>query len=908
MHATKKHKQLLKLCFLCIYVCAFSFQVYSQQFNKEEFDSIVGLKSISTAEKVAVFKEKLKNEKNQQIAAELCYKTVVFFWRERKKSPWILKEGIYFLKKEQSIRNTLDSTKTTLIKRNLFNLGLFYKEIKDYTNAIKYLDEVISHTEKPNKQLAKSYKLKGNIYTNLGDFERAGNYLNRARKIFKKLGLEDRLFRVNNDLLKLLIDKKDQKSFSFYKKLSEENKVIKDSFNATFKDTFDFFYNSASILYRNKHYKQSIITYKEVQKMLLKVDDSTRLSSFYSNFSLPFLKESKPDSAKYYCNEGLKYTNSKNLLGKSALYNNLGDVYLSESKFKKAFYYYDKAIQTISPNSSDEFPTTIYFKELLGYHLDKLNALITFYEEKQNTHILQEAYELLTKIDSQFDTINYTSKERISKLFWREEGRDFYLNAVKICYRLKKLKEVFYYIEKSKGILLLENTNNQFAKKLANLSDFLIEKEDSLKKRILHFNEQINRTQKAAFKDSLFLTKEKYFTFLNTLERNNINYYRYKTSIPITTIKAAKKNLRNDELAISYILGKDSGFILVLSKNKYKVLPLKNYSELVSLAKRYKKLCLSPIQYKEELSTFKNISNKLYQILFPKEIASYFKHYNKYSIVTDGVLNNISFDALIPFINKDGGFKYLIEEKELVYHNSLSLTLLNNSLQTPFFKRQYNFIVNKFKNNSFTSLTVKKEPFFNDKMFVNEEVSKENFIKEFKKASSIFISSHADGKNQIPWIALYDQKLYLNELFFLNSPKNFVVLNACETGMGRLQTGEGNFNLTRGFLNAGAKSVLSTQWQVNEKYNTEILKNFLKALKSGNPKSTSLAIAKRKYLKKYKNTNLNSPYYWAVTTITGNDCPLPHNKNYTMFVVVLVALLLILYVLKYSKKRLKHKR
>ena len=116
----------------------------------------------------------------------------------------ITRRDLFFKKKKQSIRNALDSTKTVLIKRNLFNLGLFYKELKDYTNAINYLDELISYIQIPDIQLAKSYKLKGNIYTNLGDFERASNYLNRARKIFKKLGLEDRLFRVNNDLLKLI--------------------------------------------------------------------------------------------------------------------------------------------------------------------------------------------------------------------------------------------------------------------------------------------------------------------------------------------------------------------------------------------------------------------------------------------------------------------------------------------------------------------------------------------------------------------------------------------------------------------------------------------------------------------------------------------------------------------------------
>lgn len=904
MHVLKKRKQLLILCFLCFCTCIFSFSIYSQQFNQEEFDSIVSLKNINTAQKITVFKEKLKKEKNQQIAAELCYKIAVFCWKKKGEFPLALKEAVSFLQKEQSIRTALDSTKTTSIKKNLFNLGLFHKELKDYTSAIRYLDELISFIKIPDKQLAKSYKLKGNIYTNLGDFERANNNLNKAKQIFKKLKLEGQLFKVNNDLLKLIIDKKDKNSFSVYQKISKENEKLTTKLpEAFFKYKFDFLYNSASVLYRYKHYKESISMYKEVQKMLLKKNDSTDLVDFYNNFSLAFLKESKQDSAKYYCQKGLRYTNSKNPLGKSALYNNLGDIYLSESKFDKAFYYYDKAIQTISPNNLNDFSTTIYFKDLLGYYLDKLNALITFYEVKQDSDVLNKAYELLIKIDSQFDTIYHMSKERISKLLWRKEGRDFYINAVKICYRLNKLKEVFYYVEKSKGILLLENTNNRFAKKLAKLSDTLIQKEESFQKRILSFKEQINDTPKASLNDSLFLAKEAYFNFLNILEKKNVNYYRYKTNIPITTIKATRKNLRNDEVVISYILGDNNGYVLVISKNEYEVLPIKHYKELVSLVKEYKKLCLSPIQYKAELNRFKDVSNKLYQILFPKEFEAYFKRYNKYSIVTDGILNTISFDALIPFVKEDSSFKYLIEEKEIVYHNSLSLTLLNNSLHTPFLKNHYNFIINKFKDTSFTSLTEKKEPFFNDKMFIDEQVSKKNFIKEFKKASSVFISSHADGKNQIPWIALYDQKLYLNELFFLNSPKNFVILNACETGVGRLQTGEGSYNLTRGFLNAGAKSVLATQWQVNEKYNTEILKTFFKALKKGNSKSTSLAFAKRAYLKKYKNTNLNSPYYWAVTTITGNDSPLPFNYNYTILITVLV-ILVILYVLRFLNKRI----
>jgi len=41
-----------------------------------------------------------------------------------------------------------------------------------------------------------------------------------------------------------------------------------------------------------------------------------------------------------------------------------------------------------------------------------------------------------------------------------------------------------------------------------------------------------------------------------------------------------------------------------------------------------------------------------------------------------------------------------------------------------------------------------------------------------------------------------------------------VVLSACSSALGRQVTGEGLVGLTRGFMYAGARSVVATHWKV----------------------------------------------------------------------------------------------
>ncbi len=85
-----------------------------------------------------------------------------------------------------------------------------------------------------------------------------------------------------------------------------------------------------------------------------------------------------------------------------------------------------------------------------------------------------------------------------------------------------------------------------------------------------------------------------------------------------------------------------------------------------------------------------------------------------------------------------------------------------------------------------------------------------------------------------------------------------VVLSACETGLGEIQTGEGVYGLQRSFLVAGANSVIMSLWKVDDAATRDFMIAFYDEwLKSGN-RFDAFNTAKRITQQKY-----NDPYYWG---------------------------------------------
>jgi CHAT domain-containing protein len=109
--------------------------------------------------------------------------------------------------------------------------------------------------------------------------------------------------------------------------------------------------------------------------------------------------------------------------------------------------------------------------------------------------------------------------------------------------------------------------------------------------------------------------------------------------------------------------------------------------------------------------------------------------------------------------------------------------------------------------------------------------------------------------------------LRLHDIYKLNLPAELVVLSACRTGLGRNVPGEGLVGLTRGFMYAGAKSVVASLWQVDDQATSEMMGHFYRALlKEGMTPASALRAAKREMLKR---EDYRAPYFWAAFVLQG---------------------------------------
>jgi CHAT domain-containing protein len=72
---------------------------------------------------------------------------------------------------------------------------------------------------------------------------------------------------------------------------------------------------------------------------------------------------------------------------------------------------------------------------------------------------------------------------------------------------------------------------------------------------------------------------------------------------------------------------------------------------------------------------------------------------------------------------------------------------------------------------------------------------------------------------------------------------DLVVLSACETALGRVTVGQGVYGLRRAFVLAGARSLVMSLWQVNDKITRDLMERFYRAYAGGQTAPEALRAA-----------------------------------------------------------------
>lgn len=117
-----------------------------------------------------------------------------------------------------------------------------------------------------------------------------------------------------------------------------------------------------------------------------------------------------------------------------------------------------------------------------------------------------------------------------------------------------------------------------------------------------------------------------------------------------------------------------------------------------------------------------------------------------------------------------------------------------------------------------------------------------------------------DGEEQ-------DGFVTLQNIYELRAPVNLVVLSACQTAIGKDVRGEGLLSVTRGFMYAGASSVVASLWKVDDQATAELMREFYtNMLQKGLAPAAALRAAQNSIRQK---PQWHSPYYWAAFTLQG---------------------------------------
>lgn len=135
----------------------------------------------------------------------------------------------------------------------------------------------------------------------------------------------------------------------------------------------------------------------------------------------------------------------------------------------------------------------------------------------------------------------------------------------------------------------------------------------------------------------------------------------------------------------------------------------------------------------------------------------------------------------------------------------------------------------------------------------------------------------------------------LADIYNLHAPVDLVVLSACRTALGKEVRGEGLVGLTRGFMYAGASTVVASLWKVDDEATAELMKRFYGNLLQGGMTPAAALRAAQNSIR--QEPQWHAPHYWAAFTLQGDYRQViaaSPKKTVTTYMVILGGVLLVL--------------
>lgn len=145
----------------------------------------------------------------------------------------------------------------------------------------------------------------------------------------------------------------------------------------------------------------------------------------------------------------------------------------------------------------------------------------------------------------------------------------------------------------------------------------------------------------------------------------------------------------------------------------------------------------------------------------------------------------------------------------------------------------------------------------------------------------IHIAAHGENRADAPdfsFLQLADGQLSMIDVFNLDLPAELISLSGCETGLAVIGGGDELLGLGRGFLYAGARSLLMSLWRVEDASTAQLMERFYQGLLAGQSRAGALRAAQQTLLADARAgrspATWQHPYFWAPFRLLGASDPI----------------------------------
>lgn len=608
--------------------------------------------------------------------------------------------------------------------------------------------------------------------------------------------------------------------------------------------------------------------------------------------------------------------------------NNIGILYQKLELLDSALIFFDEAIQENQLEPGTDWSGSLLAQfispyELLFSYYAKADTYFKKYKAGE-ANALEQAKSAIVQAQNITDIFLNELKVSSDRISYFSSTLEVFHLAFQIWYEvyIKDPKSVNFdqlllISEKVKSQTLLSIFKQERINSFAKITQDLIKAEEVIRKERsilisqvaneIAYGEYANEDLLNEYKESLEEYNARYQQVSDSIQNNYVDFYNLKFNNTTATTDIIRNEIfyNNKTALVEYMLVADSVlFAQLITPKSTQVIKL-------DFSQEEKVTAIRNQTYHFKTQEYKLLSSDLYQDVFaPIDSILKKEKIKTVIIIPDDYLGYLPFELLI-----DGKGKFLIEKYEMSY--SYSSTLLwqqTNEIkpelepgsfigispsfgepitEEPLLATRSATYLTRTKRKTHDELELQPLPY--TKLEVNEigqlisdqgyevdiilgDNAHERTVKELdlSKYFAVHMASHSfvdyDNPNY-SGIALTphpnnaeDDILFGDEIYSFNLNADLVTLSACETGLGKVYKGEGIVGLTRGFLYAGARNLVVSQWKVEDQSTALFMTTFYKYLYQTGNLTQSLRKAK---LKMIKSKTFDHPYYWAPFVLIG---------------------------------------